>query len=568
MPRAPNVVSGVRSRAVQLFGCTWSGVSKDGKPTSYSSPLGLGASVEAEYLAESSVVLGLNTFVECPLINTTWQRGLMYDVGPPANLTGGVDISGLANKLVLAITHADTPIPFAGVAGGDEVWVRAQPEGKSCSDLLSKGKVSDGYYAIQPIPGGPVFYVYCEQTVEGGGWTRVDFASSLTSAQITEITDATYAQYTQVGLNVASPSFGSQKYYWLPLTAWHQLLGSGGSLRTETSSSGENMWSNDVTVAGASDGFRMRYGSSQSGWKNFYTANGEKFTTHDKDQDSWGDNCASGNGYRGGGFWYSNCYQNAMAHPGPGHVCPWTNNCNSDGDGVDYRKTYVRGVSGDMTALEPRASCKEFFDAGHRTDGYYRIMPGSAGTFTVYCEQTVEGGGWTRVDFASSLTSAQITEITDATYAQYTQVGLNVASPSFGSQKYYWLPLTAWHQLLGSGGSLRTETSSSGENMWSNDVTVAGASDGFRMRYGSSQSGWKNFYTANGEKFTTHDKDQDSWGDNCASGNGYRGGGFWYSNCYQNAMAHPGPGHVCPWTNNCNSDGDGVDYRKTYVRGA
>ena len=138
-----------------------------------------------------------------------------------------------------------------------------------------------------------------------------------TSDQMSAMVAATYEAYTATGLNTDQPAFGPQTYYWLPLMAWHDILGYGGSLRTETGQSSSNIWNEDVTVAGASDGFRLRFGSVHSGYSGLYLDSGMQFTTHDRDQDAWGANCASDNGYSAGGFWYS-----SAQHAQPAVVAP------------------------------------------------------------------------------------------------------------------------------------------------------------------------------------------------------------------------------------------------------
>ncbi len=50
---------------------------------------------------------------------------------------------------------------------------------ESCADWLSRGSTSDGTYLIDPdgVGGGDAFEVYCDMTSDGGGWTRIEYAS-------------------------------------------------------------------------------------------------------------------------------------------------------------------------------------------------------------------------------------------------------------------------------------------------------------------------------------------------------------------------------------------------------
>ena len=41
---------------------------------------------------------------------------------------------------------------------------------KGCAELYNAGKTSSGVYTIDP-DGSGVFYVFCDQTAAGGGWT-------------------------------------------------------------------------------------------------------------------------------------------------------------------------------------------------------------------------------------------------------------------------------------------------------------------------------------------------------------------------------------------------------------
>ena len=110
------------------------------------------------------------------------------------------------------------------------------------------------------------------------------------------------------------------KEFWFGLNAMHCLTSKGNwELRIDfTFANGTKsfMHYNHFRVGPATDNYRL----SISGFTGItptdpfttsYSLNGQQFTTYDRDNDPWSDNCAtSGHGSTApGGWWYSFCFQ-------------------------------------------------------------------------------------------------------------------------------------------------------------------------------------------------------------------------------------------------------------------
>ncbi|XP_068011114.1 fibrinogen-like protein 1-like protein isoform X1 [Melanerpes formicivorus] len=173
---------------------------------------------------------------------------------------------------------------------------------KDCSEVPS-GSPS-GVYVIQPTEFHPIM-VYCDMSMAGGGWTVIQ-----RNHQSTEITWAeswsTYKHgfgnlHTEYWLGTEYiHQISKQKVYQVRFVLWDAT--------NSISFADYNLFSLDDE----SQGYRLRLGAYSGTAGDAMDSdnprkvhNSMKFSTKDRDQDTYRGNCASR--YRGG-WWYSACY--------------------------------------------------------------------------------------------------------------------------------------------------------------------------------------------------------------------------------------------------------------------
>ncbi|XP_077535499.1 techylectin-5A-like isoform X2 [Haemaphysalis longicornis] len=124
------------------------------------------------------------------------------------------------------------------------------------------------------------------------------------------------------------------------------------------------------------------------------------------------------------------------------------------------------------SSILPR-HCADLLDAGQRTNGVYTIFHAAAGPSgqTVSCDMETDGGGWTVIQKRGQ----------------------------FKNRVYYFY--RNWAQYKVGFGSAAQE-------YW---------------------IGWDSMEVSNGQSFSTYDRDNDKWSDNCAVT--YRGA-WWYNRCH------------------------------------
>ncbi|TRY86128.1 hypothetical protein DNTS_030203 [Danionella cerebrum] len=178
---------------------------------------------------------------------------------------------------------------------------RTQP--LDCSDVYNSGERQSGLYSIYPSGETPL-WVYCQMVSEGdspenGGWTviqrRLDGSVNFYRP---------WREYKR--------GFGDvQGEYWLGLESLYQLTRSRKySLRVDLEDfegrKGFALYSS-FSVECECSGYKLQVSGFTDGGAgdSFSPHNGQKFSTFDKDQDTYDKNCAK---EFLGAFWYSACH--------------------------------------------------------------------------------------------------------------------------------------------------------------------------------------------------------------------------------------------------------------------
>ena len=172
----------------------------------------------------------------------------------------------------------------------------------------------------------------------------------------------------------------------------------------------------------------------------------------------------------------------------------------------------------------PTRQCREAYLKGCREDGVYTIDPGCGKPFNVFCD--MKNGGWTvfqrRRDGSENF------------YRGWTDY-----VDGFGDLKReFWLGLNHIHCLTSS--VLKTELRIDLADFFGNNRHVQynffhinGANTNYILGvgyYNSTSTVQDRLTYHNGMQFTTKDRDNDPWGNNCASSSN-RQGAWWYKSC-------------------------------------
>lgn len=174
---------------------------------------------------------------------------------------------------------------------------------RHCADLLRSGQSASGVYTIFHKAAGPSGQrVYCDMETDGGGWTVVQ-----RRGQYGNRVFHFYRNWTEYASGFGNPS----DEYWIGNHALHTLTSGDEemALRVVLSNNTGDSVSVDyesVRIASEEDLFKIKVGKhlGPEGW-NAFTVNGQNFSTFDRDNDVWPQNCAVT--FRGA-WWYSACH--------------------------------------------------------------------------------------------------------------------------------------------------------------------------------------------------------------------------------------------------------------------
>ncbi|KAH6933438.1 hypothetical protein HPB50_014822 [Hyalomma asiaticum] len=186
-------------------------------------------------------------------------------------------------------------------------WKQMLPtiQPRHCTDLLRAGQQSSGVYNIFHKAAGPRGQsVYCDMETDGGGWTviqrRGQFGNSVYHFY------RNWAEYAD-GFGNASEE------YWVGNKALHALTSDGEEMTLRvvlSNKTGETAFVDyeSIRVGNEEELFKMQLGKllGPEGWDALGNANGQNFSTFDRDNDmAPGEHCAVR--YRGG-WWYNRCH--------------------------------------------------------------------------------------------------------------------------------------------------------------------------------------------------------------------------------------------------------------------
>ena len=179
---------------------------------------------------------------------------------------------------------------------------------QNCKELYDYGFSESGLYVVQPNDNGGEFVVYCDMTINGGGWTviqrRIDGGLRF---------DRNYVCYKN--------GFGDLwQDFWLGLEKIHRLT-QYDNAAMELYVGLESLHPRhpdafahyaDFKVKGEADGYMLTlsgFNSSSTAGDSLSSHSGQKFSTHDSDQDSHSRNCAE---IYKGGWWFRNCHESNL----------------------------------------------------------------------------------------------------------------------------------------------------------------------------------------------------------------------------------------------------------------
>ena len=367
--------------------------------------VGIGDATPEERLdVEGNVTLNFNQLKEfrvhnagtAPAACSGTQKGLIY-FNTSANSFYGCN--GASWVTLVAPGQAGSGIPGSS----------ADTAAESCVAVRDGGGTASGQYWIDPTGGSPwdAFLGYCDQQTNGGGWLMLFNSVGDPGGQTLAFWQMAYAERFRLK-GTAEPLrnfyYGELYKYGTEYMDTAVDLGGNVAMLFHASATGINATTMKMQSPALIAGGGPYSSQFASGW-----------ASQDADFDVHSSNC-------------STSYSNVMQH----YSACWSYNIGSDAeapaadggwgphmhignasffpgggvlDGTDYSRMnritrWVRwSGAGANSPVNPAASCQAVKDAnGSAPSGLYWIDPngGNPGdSFQVWCEQTIQGGGWT-----------------------------------------------------------------------------------------------------------------------------------------------------------------------------
>ncbi|XP_076079664.1 fibrinogen-like protein 1 [Mytilus galloprovincialis] len=185
----------------------------------------------------------------------------------------------------------------------------------------------------------------------------------------------------------------------------------------------------------------------------------------------------------------------------------------------DWKMNLMDTLHGIFAPIKKYKDCSDMKETIHES-GVYTIFPDLKHGTRAYCDMSTDGGGWTviqrRIDGTTSF---------DRNWVEYRE--------GFGdSQKEYWLG-NKYLNLLTTNGKYELRVDLTGTNnkmkyALYKTFTVSDENSQYKLSIGgySGTAGDMMVYN-NGNKFSTKDRDHDTWNEsNCA-----KRGGWWHRDC-------------------------------------
>ncbi|EPQ03326.1 Angiopoietin-related protein 6 [Myotis brandtii] len=210
------------------------------------------------------------------------------------------------------------PLAFPLPAGHPAVPTKPAGPWQDCAEAHRAGHGQSGVYELRL--GRHVVSAWCEQQLEGGGWTVIQ------RRQDGSVNFFTTWQHYKAGFGQPDGE------YWLGLEPVHQLTSRGDNellvLLEDWGGRGGRAHYDGFSLEPESDHYRLRLGQYHGDAGDSLSWHNDKpFSTVDRDRDSYSGNCAL---YHRGGWWY--------------HACAHSNLNGVWHRGGHYRSRYQDGV--------------------------------------------------------------------------------------------------------------------------------------------------------------------------------------------------------------------------------
>lgn len=160
----------------------------------------------------------------------------------------------------------------------------------SCQEVLNSGETDTGLYILHL--GDEMKTVYCDMETRGGGWTVIQRRGDYGNPE-----DYFLRNWTDYKAGFGDPG----QDHWLGLEAIHNLVpdknGNEGAFQLlitleDFDGNTTSLIVNNFTIANEDNGYAISYKNYNSKIGNSLPARDTKFSTVDRDNDMWKENCA------------------------------------------------------------------------------------------------------------------------------------------------------------------------------------------------------------------------------------------------------------------------------------